>query len=103
MDYNYTPIEYSIVGIGDDSKTNIDIAEIFKIALLANAKHVLIAHNHLGCSVTPSESDIETTKRIGYVGNLLNIKLIDSVIINSKNDYLSIRLAVLENAEDAMG
>ena len=36
MDFDYTPINYSVIGIGDDSKTNIDIAEIFKIALLSN-------------------------------------------------------------------
>lgn len=47
MDYDYTPIEFSIIGIGDNSKTNIDIAEIFKIALLSNAKHILVAHNRI--------------------------------------------------------
>ena len=102
MDFDYTPINYSVIGIGDDSKTNIDIAEIFKIALLSNAKHILVAHNHLGCSVIPSESDIKTTKEIGYIGKILNIELIDSVIINSKNQYFSIRKHELEKAENAV-
>lgn len=102
MDFDYTPINYSVIGIGDDSKTNIDIAEIFKIALLSNAKHILAAHNHLGCSVVPSESDIKTTKEIGYIGKILNIELIDSVIINSKNQYFSIRRNELEKVENAV-
>lgn len=102
MDFDYSPINYSVIGIGDDSKTNIDIAEIFKIALLSNAKHILVAHNHLGCSVIPSESDIKTTKEIGYIGKILNIELIDSVIINSKNQYFSIRKHELEKAENAV-
>ena len=102
MDFDYTPINYSVIGIGDDSKTNIDIAEIFKIALLSNAKHILVAHNHLGRSVIPSESDIKTTKEIGYIGKILNIELIDSVIINSKNQYFSIRKHELEKAENAV-
>lgn len=102
MNFDYTPINYSVIGIGDDSKTNIDIAEIFKIALLSNAKHILVAHNHLGCSVIPSESDIKTTKEIGYIGKILNIELIDSVIINSKNQYFSIRKHELEKAENAV-
>ncbi len=102
MDFDYTPINYSVIGIGDDSKTNIDIAEIFKIALLSNAKHILVAHNHLGCSVIPSESDIKTTREIGYIGKILNIELIDSVIINSKNQYFSIRKHELEKAENAV-
>lgn len=102
MNYDYVPVEYSIIGIGNDSKTNIDIAEIFKIALLVNAKHILVAHNHLGSSIEPSDSDIATTQKIGSIGKLLNIDLIDSVIINSRNDYLSIRQLVLENAENEM-
>ena len=102
MDFDYTPINYSVIGIGDDSKTNIDIAEIFKIALLSNAKHILTAHNHLGCSVVPSESDIKTTKEIGYIGKILNIELIDSVIINSKNQYFSIRKNEVEKVENAV-
>ena len=102
MDFDYTPINYSVIGIGDDSKTNIDIAEIFKIALLSNARHILVAHNHLGCSVIPSESDIKTTKEIGYLGKILNIELIDSVIINSKNQYFSIRKHELEKAKNAV-
>lgn len=102
MDFDYTPINYSVIGIGDDSKTNIEIAEIFKIALLSNAKHILVAHNHLGCSVVPSESDIKTTKEIGYIGKILNIELIDSVIINSTNQYFSIRKHELEKAENAV-
>lgn len=95
MNYDYTPVGFSIIGVGDASKTNIDVAEIFKTALLLDAKHILIAHNHLGSSVEPTESDIETTRKIGYVGKLLNINLIDSVIVNAHGDYLSIRLNVL--------
>ena len=85
MDNDYVPIEYTIVGIGTGSKVTIDISEIFKIGLLTNAKHILVAHNHLGCSVIPSESDINTTKKIGQIGKLLNIDLIDSVIVNASD------------------
>lgn len=102
MNYDYAPISFSIIGIGDDSKTNIDIGEIFKTALLLNARHILIAHNHLGSSVQPTDSDIETTRKIGHIGNLLNIHLIDSVIINANGDYLSIRLDVLKKAENEL-
>ncbi|HQM02150.1 MAG TPA: JAB domain-containing protein [Ruminococcus flavefaciens] len=102
MDFDYTPIEFSIIGIGDGSKTNIDIAEIFKIALLSNAKHILVAHNHIGSSVVPTESDIKTTKEIGYIGKMLKIELIDSVVINSSNNYYSIRKHELEKAKNAL-
>ena len=100
MNYDYTPVSFSIIGIGDGSKVNIDVAEIFKTALLLDARHILIAHNHLGSSVEPTESDIETTRKIVYIGKLLNINLIDSVIINAHGDYLSIRLTVLRKSSN---
>ena len=39
---------------------------------------------------------------IGYIGKILNIELIDSVIINSKNQYFSIRKHELEKTENAV-
>jgi DNA repair protein RadC len=96
MDYDYMPINCSIIGIGNDDKIIIDIGEIFKIALLCNARHIIIAHNHLGSSLKPTESDLQTTQKIGYVGNILGIPLIDSIIVNSSKEYTSIRKYIMD-------
>ncbi len=91
MDYDYHPINYSILGIGDSEKILVDIGELFRIALLSGAKHILVAHNHLGTSSLPTDSDISTTKQIGYIGKMLNIELIDSMVITANGTWASIR------------
>ena len=96
MGYDYDPIGYSLIGIGNSDKIIIDVAELFRIALLSNAKNIIIAHNHLGTSLIPTDSYILATKRIGNIGNILGIKLIDSIIVNSLGDSLSIRKYLIE-------
>lgn len=96
MDYDYMPINCSVIGIGNNDKIIVDIGEVFKIALLSNAYHIIVAHNHLGSSLVPTESDLQTTKQIGYVGNILGIPLIDSIIVNSSDEYMSIRKFVMQ-------
>lgn len=99
-DYDYRPIVCSLIGVGNDSKVIVDIGEIFRVALLSNAKHIIVAHNHLGKSLEPTESDITTTRQIGQVGNILGIPLIDSVIVNFEKKHLSIRKYIMKKAED---
>lgn len=91
MDYDYKPICYSILGVGDADKILIDIGELFRIALLSGAKRILVAHNHLGTSSVPTESDILTTKQIGQVAKILNIEFIDSIVIAADDGWTSIR------------
>ena len=96
MDYDYHLIKCAIVSIGNDDKAVLDIGEIFKIALLLDAHHILISHNHLGSSLIPTESDIQITQKIGYVGKVLGISLIDSIIVNAGENYQSIRKFIME-------
>lgn len=103
IDYEYHPITYSLIGVGNSNRVSIDLGEIFKVALLANAKHIIIAHNHLGMSLIPTDSDLETTRKIGYIGTILNIPLIDSLIVNSNNEYLSIRKYIAKKESEKIG
>ena len=98
MDYDYLPICYSIISIGNSDKVLVDLGELFRISLISGAKRLLVAHNHLGSSVEPTENDIKTTKAIGSVSKLLNLELIDSMVVAQDGQWLSIRKWVLEHA-----
>uniref|UniRef100_UPI002627134A JAB domain-containing protein n=1 Tax=Clostridium sp. TaxID=1506 RepID=UPI002627134A len=45
----------SIVNIGTIDNIDISIGEIFRIALLSNAKYIIIAHNHPSGNIEPSQ------------------------------------------------
>lgn len=96
IDIRYRPICYSTLGVGQSEKVNMDISELFKNALLSNAKHIIIAHNHPSGELEPTKEDIEITKRIGSTGKMLRIHLIDSLILGNSEEYLSIRYYIMK-------
>lgn len=56
--------------------------EVFQKALLANAHNIVLLHNHPSGDTTPSDSDINVTKKLREAGNLIGVKLVDHVIIS---------------------
>ena len=64
--------------------------EFFKPALLDHANTVIAVHNHPSGDPTPSELDIQVTKRLIGAGELLGINLLDHIIVG-KHGTRSIR------------
>lgn len=56
-------------------------AQIYKKALLCNSKSIILIHNHPSGDYTPSQADIELTRKCEQAGELLNIPLVDHIII----------------------
>lgn len=63
--------------------------EIFVEAIKSHASKIIVAHNHPSGLLSPSPNDLEMTKQVKNSGEILGIRLIDSVII-SKEGYRSI-------------
>ncbi len=59
--------------------------ETFKAAILANSASVILAHNHPTGDVNPSSEDIEITRRLKEAGDILGIKVLDHVIVNTND------------------
>lgn len=64
--------------------------EIFIQALHYHAVGIILVHNHPSGDPSPSREDIEITKRVGKVGDLIGIELLDHLIIGDKK-YISFR------------
>ena len=58
---------------GSLNATIIDPRTILRRSLLNNAAKILVAHNHPSGNPTPSQSDIEQTKRIRSVCGVMDI------------------------------
>lgn len=76
------------IGEGTTSGALTDIKFIMQGAIMANATHMIICHNHPSGNTHPSKSDEALTKKIKEAAQLFDIKLLDSVII-SKGGYFS--------------
>lgn len=68
--------------------TVVDTKQILGIALKCNCAGIILAHNHPSGNITPSESDIEITKKIKKACRLLDMSLYDHLIVTA-NDYYS--------------
>ena len=84
-----------VLGIFFISKGTVSLSpvsprEVFMRAMLIGAVQIILCHNHPSGITTPSESDIELTRRIKEAGKLLNICLTDHIII-VKDRYLSFK------------
>jgi len=70
-----------IVSIGTLNQSLVSPREVFKTALLSNAAALLLIHNHPTLDPTPSPEDLEITRRLREVGDLIGIKVLDHIII----------------------
>lgn len=86
----YLNTKNQIVGIQEVTRGTVDrslatAAEIYKAAILHNASHVIMAHNHPSGDPEPSREDISVTQRIAEAGRILEIPLLDHVIIGDSS------------------
>ncbi len=78
------------VSVGILNASLVHPREVFKKAILNNASHVIIAHNHPSGDPNPSSEDINTTKRLIEAGKILGISIVDHLII-TENKFVSLK------------
>lgn len=76
------------IAIGQISSIVVSPREVFQIALLNNASSIILAHNHPGGHLVPSQEDIALTQKLREVGQLLQVPVNDHFIV-STDDYYS--------------
>lgn len=83
LDVKLKPINYHVVSVGGLDGGFIDVANVFKSAILSNACGIMVFHNHPSGNEEPSRDDISTTKRLIEAGKIMGIKVIDHIIIGN--------------------
>jgi DNA repair protein RadC len=77
------------ISSGGITSTLIDNRIVFQYALKAHAVGIILAHNHPSSNPTPSESDVEITKKLIEAGKVLNIAVLDHLVICGDGSYYS--------------
>lgn len=78
------------ISIGTLNASLVHPRELFKDAIKHSANAVVLAHNHPSGEKQPSREDIDLTKRLCEVGNLIGIQIIDHLII-TETDFFSFK------------
>ncbi len=58
-------------------------AEVFRPAVVEAVPHIVVVHNHPSGDPEPSRDDIQLSKDLAEVGQLLGIELLDHVVVGS--------------------
>ena len=96
MDSRLRPINFNIVSVGTIDQSIAAIPNILKSGILSNAGSFLLLHNHPSGEVTPSQDDIQTTRKVIEAGKIMGIPCMDHIVVGGGNgNYCSMREAQL--------
>lgn len=79
-----------IVAKGSVNSVDIYVRKIIELIVLYNASSLIMAHNHPSGLALPSESDVESTKRLNVIFKIMNVKFLDHIIV-ADGDYVSLK------------
>jgi DNA repair protein RadC len=72
-----------VVSEGTLNQSLVHPREVYKSAILANSAAIILAHNHPSGDTAPSREDREITRRLQEAGEILGIKVLDHVIVDT--------------------
>lgn len=89
MDSQMEPVALELAAVGGLKHCGVDMANLFKHAILSNSAGIICFHNHPSGDCEPSREDMAMTRRLEECGKLLGIPLVDHIIIGQEGTYLS--------------
>ncbi len=90
LDNKNRVLGFDIVANGGNNMMSVMPSDVFRIAIASGANAVILGHNHPSGDVTPSNEDIEATKRLSKAGKILGIQVLDHIIVGVGREYVSI-------------
>ncbi len=82
------------VSVGSLNASLVHPREVFQPAVGSSAASVCLCHNHPSGDVTPSQEDIELTRRMVQAGEIMGIEILDHLIVGAER-FLSMKEANL--------
>ena len=87
LDAGNKVISSAVIQEGTINETPVHPRKIAEEALRHKANSVIVAHNHPGGTLRPSNSDKEATKRVKEALKVLTVNLTDHIIVAGMNFY----------------
>ena len=74
---------WKVISIGSLMATTVHPREVFAYAITARAAGIVLAHNHPSGDPEPSDIDLDLTRRLVAVGELIGIRVLDHVVLGN--------------------
>ena len=76
-----SPVGFAMPHVGGLSASVVEVAAVLRPALLMPASVMMLIHNHPSGRLSPSQEDINITRRVKEGGKLVGVQLIDHLIV----------------------
>ena len=83
-------IGVNLVSVGALTAALVHPREVVKPLILGSAAAAILVHNHPSGDPTPSAEDLALTKRLGEVGELVGIRVLDHIVIGHDGAFRSL-------------
>ena len=92
-------IKIKKIAQGGINSVNMSMREILVEPIKMQAPKMILIHNHPSGDSTPSQADIQMTKKLFEMAQLFDIELLDHIVIGNRN-YTSIMSKILTEDEE---
>lgn len=79
-----------IMFMGTVDEASLHVREILARACEVGSVGIFLVHNHPSGDPTPSQADIEATRRVAAAAKLMNVRLYDHLIV-TRSEYASLK------------
>ena len=83
-------VKVELVSQGSLNSSLVHPREVFKTAISRSAAALILVHNHPSGDPTPSPEDLEITRRLIEVGQLVGIEVLDHIVVGHHR-YVSLK------------
>lgn len=83
-------VHKAITSIGSLTAAIVHPREVFRMAVEQGAASIILAHNHPSGDVSPSQDDLNLTRRLAQAGEIMGIDVLDHLIIG-RDDFISMK------------
>ncbi|MGH9891469.1 MAG: JAB domain-containing protein [bacterium] len=88
LDAKHRVLGFSVVSVGSLTASIVHPREVLKLLVLSNAAAFICLHQHPSGDPSPSPEDVELTRRLREIADLVGVRLLDHVIFGD-GTYLS--------------
>ena len=81
-------IGFKLISTGSLTASLVHPREVYRAAIFLDAAALIFVHNHPSGDPAPSPEDMEITKRLKEVGEVMGIRINDHIILG-ENRYFS--------------
>lgn len=95
LDTRHRLIEYRELFFGTVDATNVYFREVLRIAMSLNCAALVLCHNHPSGDTKPSDADIEITRSLRGLLELVDVRILDHIVVTSNASCSMMELGLI--------